>query len=169
MNAKKPATFDDAIDSVEKEIGLNALNFQVSGDPKGQPRPRAFARKFGQKWSARVYDPGTAEHWKSAIAAAFKQHAPDWQMMTGPVDLELHFVFRRPKSHHRSNGELKPSAPMWHVSKPDADNAAKCVCDALTQIGAWNDDAQVARLLVTKRYTVGGFVGCVVQIKEATL
>ena len=36
------------------------------GIPKGQPRPRAFSRNG----HARVFDPGTAEGWKSAVAVA---------------------------------------------------------------------------------------------------
>ena len=37
------------------------IEFFVEGDPKPQPRPRAFARKIGNKFMARVYDAGTAE------------------------------------------------------------------------------------------------------------
>ena len=120
----------------------------VSGTPKGQPRPRAFSR--GGK--ARVFDPGTAEGWKSSIAVAFRllleQHPP----IVGPVRLELDCHFDRPKSHRRASFDLKPTAPWYHTSKPDADNVAKAVLDALTTLGIWHDDAQVAELLVVKQY-----------------
>ncbi len=45
-----------------------AINFtaQVIGEPKGQPRGRAVSIAG----HARVYDPKTAEGWKSLIAAA---------------------------------------------------------------------------------------------------
>ncbi|NCA12937.1 MAG: RusA family crossover junction endodeoxyribonuclease, partial [Proteobacteria bacterium] len=39
------------------------------------------------------------------------------------------------------------------TAKPDADNCAKAVMDALTQLGAfWRDDAQVVELRVWKDY-----------------
>lgn len=44
------------------------ITFFIHGDPKPQPRPRAFARRMGAKFVARVYDAGTAEGWKSQIA-----------------------------------------------------------------------------------------------------
>jgi len=48
---------------------MKPITFFVPGEPKGQPRPRAFARKMGDKFVARVFDAATAEGWKGAIAA----------------------------------------------------------------------------------------------------
>lgn len=132
---------------------MEPIRFFVAGEPKGQPRPRAFAMNMGGgKFSARVFDAGTAEGWKSLVASAAREVAPP-SKITGPVRLEVAFIFRRPKSHLRSNGELRPNAPRYHVGKPDADNLAKAVMDALTQMGLfWADDAQVAALVVFKSY-----------------
>jgi Holliday junction resolvase RusA-like endonuclease len=144
------------------------ISFSVAGDPKGQPRPRAFAmRGVGGKYSARVFDPGTAEAWKQQIAVAAMPMRPP-APFTGPVALKIAFVFRRPKSHFRSNGELKPDAPRYSTAKPDADNCAKAVMDALTQLGAfWRDDAQVVELRVWKDYGKTG--GALVEISEIPL
>lgn len=137
---------------------MNALiSFFVPGEPKGQPRPRAFARKMGNgKFVARVFDAGTAESWKSAIAAEAAQHKPA-APISGPVSLRLHFFMARPKSHFvasKPERGLRNGAKYRHVGKPDADNLAKAVMDALTQCGwFWADDAQVAVLTVVKSYT----------------
>ena len=40
---------------------------------------------------------------------------------------------------------------QWHTQKPDADNIAKAILDALKD--HWKDDAQVARLSIDKRWT----------------
>jgi Holliday junction resolvase RusA-like endonuclease len=45
----------------------------------------------------------------------------------------------------------KRQANRWHTAKPDADNIAKLVGDALNGI-AWRDDAQIARATVEKFY-----------------
>lgn len=122
----------------------------VDGVPKGQPRPRAFA--FHGK--ARVYDPGTAEGWKSSVAFAAKPFLPA-SPIDCPVRLWIQFNMPRPKSHLRKDGSLKPSAPLNFTAKPDADNLAKAVMDALTTIGFWKDDAQITTLTAVKSYAIG--------------
>jgi Holliday junction resolvase RusA-like endonuclease len=138
---------------------VKQIQFFAQGIPKGQPRPRAFSRGG----SARVYDPGTAEGWKSQIAMAAREHVPH-APLSGPVKLRLQFHIPRPKSHLRANGELKPTAPYLNTKKPDADNYAKAVMDALTTLRFWQDDAQVAELSVRKAYSTQA--GCLIEIAE---
>jgi Holliday junction resolvase RusA-like endonuclease len=47
---------------------------------------------------------------------------------------------------------LKPTAPLFVDVKPDLDNLIKAAQDALNGVGFWTDDAQVACVMVTKRY-----------------
>src|SRR5215469_6690411 len=120
---------------------MPAISFFVQGDPKGQPRPRAFARKTASGFVARVYDAGTAEGWKSAVAEAARPFLG--QREVKPLNVSLAFYFRRPKIHFRSGKNstgLKPGAPLWHTSRPDCDNLAKAVLDALVVIGLIADD-----------------------------
>lgn len=134
---------------------MKRLDFSVFGDPKGQPRARACIR--GRH--AGMYDPGTADAWKFAVrAAAIEAAGKGWTPIEGPVRLKLMFWFRRPKAHFNSKGEKKDSAPVWSVGKPDLDNLAKAVMDALTNAGVWLDDKQVASLEIEKLYgpTTGG-------------
>jgi len=131
------------------------VRFFATGDPKGQPRPRAFARKMGAKFVARVYDSGTAEGWKGSVALVAREVLAG-RVFEGPLAVELTFYFRRPKGHVNSKGILKSASPRYHTSKPDADNAAKAVLDALTQLGTWSDDSQVADLRVRKEYAAPG-------------
>lgn len=55
---------------------------------------------------------------------------------------------------------------MWPVKKPDADNIAKIICDALNGI-AYRDDTQIISLKVLKIYDKGS--GVQVNIKELEL
>lgn len=140
------------------------VTFTVQGEPKGQPRPRAFA--FHGR--ARVYDPGTAEAWKSLIAFVARPHIP-MEPLTGPVAVELHFHMPRPKAHSGRHG-IKPNAPKEHTGKPDADNLAKAVLDAMTTIGFWRDDSQVSDLKVRKIYSLTpGAVVTVTECREVEL
>jgi len=126
------------------------------GEPKGQPRPRAFARNG----KARVYDPGTAEAWKSQVALAVGPREP----VSGPVQVELTFAMPRPKAHLTTHGVIKPKAPRYHTSKSDLDNLAKGTLDALTTMRVWYDDAQVAKLYCAKMYAQGGAWGCEIHV-----
>src|SRR5262245_48632931 len=128
-----------------------AIWIRVFGEPKPQPRPRAFGRKIGKQFVVRAYDPKTAEGWKSLIAQAAEKVLPKTPL-SGPIRMHASFIFARPKSHFRSNGQLKASAPVWHTSTPDRDNLEKAVSDALTHIGFWEDDSRVCAGEVMKRY-----------------
>lgn len=137
----------------------------VSGDPKGQPRPRAFARRIGSTFVARVYDASTAEGWKSQIALALKP----WQgaAFTTPMRVSMAFAFARPKSHLTRSGVLTKSAPHAHVGKPDCDNLAKAALDACTCLRLWRDDSQVVALGVRKSWAgVDGSSGMQLTIVE---
>ena len=144
------------------------LNFHVAGLPKAQPR--AKARAFGK--FAQVYNPKTADDWKMIVRHEAKRawmQSGNQNPWEGALRVDLAFYFPRPKNHFRSNGELKPTAPRWHTSKPDRDNSDKSVLDALTNLGIWRDDKQVSDGRIQKKYaTENGFVGCVIGISEAT-
>ncbi len=141
------------------------ISFYVSGSPVAQPRPRAFARKMGDKYVARVYQAGTAESWKSEIAVAAKEAG--LEKFDGPISLELFFSFRRPKSHFKKDGHLRDNAPQFHIQRPDADNCAKACLDCLTTLGAWSDDDQVVCLTIDKGWAIGSSAGgCLIAISE---
>ena len=132
-----------------------AYQLFVGGNPKGQPRVRATMRGH----HAGVYTPPTADGWKTQVSIAVR----DLVRMTGAVEVELHFVFDRPKSHFGKRGTL-PSAPAHHTGKPDIDNAVKSTLDAMVDAGFLADDRIVVKLVSTK--TWGAFPGCAMTIKE---
>ncbi len=141
------------------------ISFFVSGNPKAQPRPKAFARKMGDKYVARVYTPGSAEAWKASIAVAAKEAGVG--RFEGAVGLELRFNFQRPKGHFNSKGRVKESAPLFHTQRPDIDNCYKAASDCLMMLGAFHDDSQIVRALVTKDWAIGDSPGgCHITISE---
>lgn len=115
---------------------MDRIEFFAPGLPKPQPRVRAFHKPgFG----VRVYTPGTAENWKSAIAMAAKPFVPASPIL-GPVALHLVLYLPRPQRLCRKHD---PEGPIPCGQKPDFDNYAKAIADALTLIGMWLDDGQV--------------------------
>ena len=146
---------------------MSTLTFQVTGEPKGQPRPRAFARKMGNVHVARFYDSDVADVWKSAVMLAIMQAAKvgnGWHFTSEAVSVSITFAMPRPKSHFGAKG-LKASAPVAHVGKPDVDNTCKLILDQITRSGCvWRDDSQVVSLTVHKFWATGAEQGCSVSI-----
>jgi Holliday junction resolvase RusA-like endonuclease len=65
------------------------------------------------------------------------------------VDVEIVAVFPRPKRLLRKKD---PECRIWHGSKPDIDNVAKCVLDAMVMAGVIRDDSQVVSIRAVSVY-----------------
>ena len=129
---------------------FSVQKLSVFGSPKPQPRPRAFVRKTKTGPPvARVFDAGTAENWKSRIAASANGKRPPGAPLDCPIRVELRFIMPRPQSLRRKKD---PAGPIPHTKRPDVDNLAKAVLDCLSELGWWVDDTRVAELEATKEY-----------------
>lgn len=129
-----------------------SFSFRVTGIPKGQPRHRAFARKMGAKYVARVYHDDSADGWKSCIGIAASPYIPS-APMEGPIRFDIDFLFPRPARLMRRKD---PAERIPHTAKPDRDNCDKAAMDALTKLGFWLDDAQVCQGEPRKFYVAKG-------------
>ena len=121
------------------------IRFRVDGVPVAQPRQRQAVR------NGFVSNYTPTKHPVNAFKAACKLSCPETTPASGPVELTLMFVMPRPKSMMWKT-RATPRVP--HAKKPDADNLAKSVKDALTGL-LWRDDSQVARLHVDKVIAAG--------------
>lgn len=131
------------------------MRFEIPGIPVPQPRQRVAVR-FGH---ATTYTP--AAHPVNAFKAATRLAAQSSGVtpLSGPVALSAVFVLPKPASRTRSKDAGRVVAVQV---KPDCDNLAKALLDALTG-QAWADDAQVARLAVEKRYVVTDADGVAIE------
>jgi Holliday junction resolvase RusA-like endonuclease len=123
---------------------------------------------MGNVHVARFYDSDVADEWKRAVQIVVLDASivHKWPLTLEPVAISMYFSLPRPKSHFGAKG-LKPSAPVHHVGKPDADNLAKLVMDQITKSGrVWRDDSQVVSLRVEKLWASGNESGCSVLIAE---
>jgi len=124
------------------------IEFTVLGKPAHQQRHRHFKRaNFVQ-----LYDPSKED--KKDFLWVAMQHKP---IMTFdcPLEVTIDLLFPRPKAHYRTgkySHELKLNAPTWHTTKPDSDNLAKFVMDALNKL-FWRDDSIICILNIYKRYS----------------
>ena len=127
------------------------VSFIVYGDPVPQPRARITTRgRFAHAYTPKkhpihAYRALVAKEWKTPWVALPRDP------FSGPVTVSLVFYLERPASHLKKDGSPKASAPLY--PRPDVDNLAKAVLDALTDAGAWADDSQVVSLGVRKKWS----------------
>ena len=120
----------------------------VLGEPQALKRHRTFKRGT----FVGNYDPSKAD--KKDFVVAIQHNAPEIPI-DKPLMLAVNFYFGRPNSHYRTGryaGELKPSAPLRHVKRPDIDNLLKFVADSLNDI-FWRDDTLICRVEAQKVYS----------------
>jgi len=126
--------------------------------PLGKGRPRATV----QGGRARVYTPTATADWEhfAALGLRIEYHLASEVVpappMTGPLGCEIVAVFPRTAELLRKvRGEYKyPTWRLHHSNKPDADNIAKSVLDAIEKAGIILDDKQIALLTVGKHYAM---------------
>ena len=128
---------------------MTIITFTISGTAIPKARPRTTKR--GNR--AIMYTPAKTKEFENYVKLVAAQHAPK-ELLTGPLDVELEFNLQRPKS--------LPKKIQHHTKKPDIDNLAKSVLDALEGI-IYVNDAQVIALRVYKEY---GTPNCTVRIEE---
>lgn len=90
--------------------------------------------------------------WRADVAAACRQARPPGWPTTGAMQATMVFRFPRAQSHFRSNGDLKPTAPLYPVTivGGDVDKLARAVNDAITSSGTWGDDKQLVRMFTER-------------------
>ena len=124
---------------------MDAITFEVPGDPVPQPRPRITTR--GRHGHAYTPASHPIHAYRAAIAEAARE-AGATPTDTAPLTLIVDLVFARPKSHYRKSG-LKTDAPK--LPRADCSNVLKGLEDALNGV-AWVDDTQVGRVVVEKTW-----------------
>lgn len=136
---------------------MHKEEFIYYGKVIAQPRPR-FTRA-GKPYSTRKI-----VAYKQAIAAAYQRWCKGYKF-AADVPLGMHIIIQRklPKSKERKTIDV--AAP--DMGKPDLDNYAKAVMDALNGV-AYKDDSQIVELRVEKKPRRKTYVDCDIMIVRIT-
>jgi Holliday junction resolvase RusA-like endonuclease len=126
------------------------FTLRVDGTPAGWQRARVnmtSRRHFN--------DPKTTRAEGDVVVAWIGAGSP--RLPDGPVAITVEAVLARPKGHHRRDGSLSAAGERlpWPLKKPDWDNVAKLIGDALNG-RAYHDDAHIVQARVVKRWAVDG-------------
>jgi Holliday junction resolvase RusA-like endonuclease len=127
------------------------LSVTIHGSPIGKGRARTVTRGKGGALLpfARTFTPKKTENWEasavSLLVNAWAGRAP----IDEPVGLVVRAVGPRTKTLTPKPRALAKEPALgrrlWRVTKPDGDNVAKIVGDALVKAGVVRDDTRIAR------------------------
>lgn len=122
--------------------------FDVPGEAKGKARPKSTIING----HSRVYTPAKQIEYENWVRLCFFDQYPEAK--EGPLFKEGHGVAisitihrKMPASFSKKKKNLMNGRGC--LTKPDADNVAKSICDALNGI-AYHDDAQIYKVCVRK-------------------
>lgn len=127
------------------------VKFFAAGAPQTKGSARAFMRP-GMRQPVVTNDNPRAKAWQGVVSEAARQAGV--VMLQGEIELDLCFLFPRPKGHYRTGKNahlLREGAPRRPAGKPDGDKCERVVLDALTGL-AYADDAQVVRCTWKKEF-----------------
>lgn len=119
------------------------VKFEILGKPTGKGRPR-FTR------NGQVYTPDATEAFENLVKLYYKSHTHGVKL-NGEIKASIVAVFPIPKSDSKKKRAQKLEGTIRPTVKPDCDNIAKIVLDALNHI-AYDDDSQVVSLELQKIY-----------------
>lgn len=135
------------------------IMFTIPGEckPKGRPKFRSTG-KYVQ-----AYTPEATQNYENFVRICFEQSGCKKYSNNEALEavIEIHKSISSSTSKKRKeqmiNGVIRP------ITKPDVDNCAKSILDALNKI-AYNDDSRIVELIVRKIYDNDDYTK--VRIKE---
>ena len=122
------------------------IKFEVPGPVVGKGRPKfTSAGTFG-----RAYTPKKTVNYEVLVKELYYNAYRDLQL-SGPIRACLIAYLKIPKSMPKYKRKLIKEGYLFPCKKPDLDNIAKSVLDALNKV-AYDDDKDVVELHVYKYY-----------------
>lgn len=125
------------------------IKITIPGSPIGKGRPK-FSTFGGYP---KAYTPQKTVNYENLVKLSYQQQCND-KPYPKEISLraEIRAYFAIPKSVSKTKRDMMLKGQINPTKKPDTDNIAKAILDALNGI-AYYDDAQIVDLTVYKRYS----------------
>mgnify|MGYP003353495899 CR=1 FL=1 len=122
--------------------------FKIYGEPVAKGRPR-YARRGN---FVQTYTPKKTTDYESVIRENAKKAMGSSEPLETPLNVLLMFGMPIPSSTPKKLLEAHLDGSIKHTKKPDLDNLAKAVLDAMNGV-VYLDDNQIVRLTIEKKYS----------------
>jgi len=139
---------------------------------RGKPAPQGskVSTRFGGMREASQF----VMPWRNQIVSAcIEQQINNGEIIEQPVEIFIDFLFHRPQGHYgtgRNEGNLKPSAPTYPITRStgDIDKLCRSTLDGLSIPSGGillRDDSLVVEIKAKKSFAAkGGFQGAFIHI-----
>lgn len=114
----------------------------IAGKIRGKQRPKVYNRH--------AVTPEETINYENWVRLCYQQQGGEF--LKGYLKAEIVAYYKIPKSYPKKRIQTIKDGLEYPDKKPDSDNIAKIILDALNGI-AYEDDKQVIDLSVKKRYT----------------
>lgn len=131
------------------------MTYKIPGEPKGKARPIVT--------KGHAYTPQATKNYETIVALRYRLSGG--KMFDGPVSVHILAEFGIPKSASKAGRQAMLDGVIKPTKKPDADNIAKIILDALNKV-AFKDDSAVVQFDVTKIYSSSPGVTVTVESTE---
>lgn len=133
----------------------------INEEPKGKARPR-FTK------GGHVYTPQATMDYEQEIAWEYKAKHGEFFDKGTAVKITIAAYYKIPNAANKTKRMQMLNCVIRPQKKPDVDNIAKIVLDALNGV-AYHDDAQVVDLQVHKFYSIKSRITVIIEsIEEET-
>lgn len=132
------------------------IRFEVLGEPVAKQRPRVTR-------SGIAYTPSKTVNYETVVRYTYQSKYALQEPILGRIEASITAVFPVPKSYSKKKTAVLLAGHNNYDKKPDCDNLAKIILDALNGI-AYKDDSQVTVLHIAKEY--GTQPKVIVELKE---
>lgn len=130
---------------------MHAICFAIPGKPQGKARARTFYNPKTKGMSSMT--PEKTVLYENLIATCYLQEAGDERFSDDAyLKVRIQTFYEIPKSSTKTKKAAMAAGEILPDKKPDIDNIAKAVLDALNEV-AYRDDTQVVELQMRKKYS----------------
>ena len=126
----------------------------VNEPPRGQGRPRFASKPFPH-----AYETDSDKKYKQSVIKAFREQKEQGKVITledteKPLEVKITAYMTIPKSTTKAQRKLINEGKIYPSKKPDCDNIAKIIIDALANEMYLADDKNILKLEVTKHFAI---------------
>lgn len=128
---------------------MKTAYFEIKGKIRGKARPRVTKQ-------GHAYTPSVTADYEKLVQLAYKRQCGNIFFDKAAIpSIEIHIkaLFEIPKSYTHAKRVEAMTNIIRPSKKPDVDNIAKIICDALNGV-AYSDDSQIVNMRVDKLYTI---------------
>jgi len=129
------------------------IKFTVLGKPQGKGRPRVTRNG--------TYTPEATKKYQKLIASSVDAEGTYFDGV--PIRAVISCYYPIPKSMPKYKRDMIINGELYPIVKPDLDNVAKAILDALNGV-LYKDDNQVVELYVNKHYSDDPRVEVIIEV-----